>query len=182
MTLSAHAVVGAAIASAIPLTTQSSNLKVLGLAIVAGMISHFLLDSVPHWDYDLASFEEKPGDRMGDNIIVGKAFLFDLFKIGFDIALGLVCAWLLFVWFGGRLPLVILAGAAGGMLPDFLQFVYMKTRIFPFTWLQRVHNFYHDQYPEYDKTPVRGSLLQVFFAVLIATTTLSLLFFFRHYH
>ena len=47
MTLATHAVVGAAAASLIPTHPF--------LGFIAGFVSHFAIDAIPHWEYSLAS-------------------------------------------------------------------------------------------------------------------------------
>jgi len=174
MTLSTHAVIGASLASAIPLA-YNQPLKFTALAFVAGVLSHFLLDGVPHWDYSLVSGNETE-NPLDYDLEIGWSFLFDLLKVGLDISLGLLVAGLLFIGIAGRQPIIILAGAFGAILPDFLQFAYMKIRRAPFSWLQHLHNYYHYDKKAFKKyTALEGASLQFFFALLVAGVTLSLL-------
>jgi hypothetical protein len=52
LTLTTHAIVGAAIASVIPAHPF--------FAIAAAFASHFLLDAIPHWDYPIRSDSVNP--------------------------------------------------------------------------------------------------------------------------
>ncbi len=137
MILGTHAIVGAAVGRLIP--------NPLG-AIVAGFISHFAIDAIPHWQYNLASMVHRDGP-MEDDMVINRKFAGDLARTGLDFALGMVLSLLLFQ--GTSLDnlvynsLPLLAGAVGGVLPDALQFVYFKIRREPLTTLQKLHNWAH---------------------------------------
>ena len=125
MTLTTHAVVGAAISSAFRLNP--------GAALLAGFMSHFLLDHLPHWDYiDSAKINEE------DSLTIR-----DFIKIGFDVLLGFGLALLFFTSNGQDGWESILMGAFGGMLPDALLFAYMKIRREPFKLFRRFHHLMH---------------------------------------
>lgn len=132
MTLTTHAIVGAAAASLFPSQPV--------FAFLAGFASHFAIDSLPHWDYRVLS-KQQDTNRLNDDInLHDKKFVLDLIRIGGDGLLGtalavfIFCAWLfhLPVWF-------VVMGAWAGILPDPLQFVYWKTRFAIMTPLQRFH-------------------------------------------
>ena len=138
MVLTAHAIVGASIANLMP------NHPMLGFA--TGFASHFLLDSIPHWDYHLLSSKKDPQNPLNDDLILGKNFLIDLMKIGTDFLLGIIISILLFVDISNFsltsfFTSAIFWGIAGSLLPDALQFVYFKWRHEPLTTLQRFHNW-----------------------------------------
>jgi hypothetical protein len=134
MTLTTHGVVGAALASTLAPHSPSA-------ALLVAFGSHFLLDALPHWDYPLRSATKDPANELNNDLVLGRAFLFDLVKIGLDfclgLALGLVIAGSLTNYFWP------VAGALAAMLPDFLQFVYFKWRRWPLTALQRFHLWIH---------------------------------------
>lgn len=116
--LSTHAVAGALVAELFPMH------PVVGFA--AGFASHFALDSLPHWDYKLKSVR-KDDNPLETDMILGKEFLIDISRIAFDIAVGFVIA----IALASVLHLSIFLaciGAAAGVLPDGLQFMYFKTR------------------------------------------------------
>lgn len=151
MTLGTHAVVGAAIATFFPQHPV--------LAFAGGFISHFILDSIPHWDYSLSSIENKEASKMDIDMKIGKSFVFDLFKIGFDVSLGIFFALIMFFQKVNLMSLIL--GAGGAILPDFLQFLYFKIRKQPLTALQKFHLFIHHDKKIYN--PYFG----IFFQVLI---------------
>lgn len=136
MVLTPHAVVGAALASAFGLGP--------GGALVAGFVSHFLLDSLPHWDYKLSSANIDEENPFNDDIPISRESLRDWAKIGLDLALGLGLIFLFFSLNGQGVRVVsLLAGALGGLLPDGLQILFMKLRREPLKTFFRFHLFMH---------------------------------------
>ena len=135
MTLTTHAVVGAAISSALRLNP--------GAALLAGFMSHFLLDRLPHWDYKLDSAKIDEKNPLNDDIPVNKKAIRDWVKISFDILLG-PCLVLIFFMSNGQTDWEsLLAGAFGGMLPDGLKFIFMKFRREPLKLFYRFHHLMH---------------------------------------
>ena len=136
MILVTHAIVGAATASFFP------NHPVL--AFSAGVLSHFIVDAIPHWHYPHPSVIEDKRDPLNTDmpIRLSREFIVDIFRIGLDALLGIGISILAF----GSLhvPLeIILLGALGGILPDPLQFLYWKMRMEPLITLQRFHMWIH---------------------------------------
>lgn len=158
MVLSTHAVVGAAIASIFPAN------PLLGFAL--GFASHFALDAIPHWHYQVRSVLREEGSKKGVDMAIGnKYFLLDLLKIGMDGVLGVCVALLIF---NPTQPMIFsgtLLGAIGGMLPDALQFAYWKWKHEPLVSLQRFHHFIHAK-SDWDDLPVVGPLAQVLVALV----------------
>lgn len=136
MTLTTHALVGAAAASLFPEHQY--------IAFAAGFASHFAIDALPHWDYAeyLRSMQWDPARRIHTDMRLNKYFLRDLAIIGADALLGFVltfvAAWILKVS-----PEIALVGAGAGIYPDLLQFIYYKIRTTRFepvlAYLQRFH-------------------------------------------
>jgi hypothetical protein len=131
MILSTHAVVGAALASLIPSHPIA--------AFAAGFASHFVIDSLPHWDYPLKSISLGPNARNDGRVTVAR--IRDLTVIGFDAFAGLILA--IGIFGSEANPVAILAGAIGGMLPDPLQFAYTMYPYEPLATLQRFHKWMH---------------------------------------
>src|SRR3990167_10759510 len=121
MTLTTHALVGAAAASLFPEHPY--------LAFAAGFASHFAIDALPHWDYGeyLRSFSEKPGEPLSADMRMGKDFHRDLAIIGADALLGFVLTFVA-AWILKISPEIALVGAGASIYPDLLQFVYYKIR------------------------------------------------------
>ena len=158
MILTTHAVTGATLATLMP------NNPALGFVI--GFGSHFILDSIPHWDYELKSSRRNKLKPLQSDLIIGKDFFKDLIKIGLDGVLGLVLATLLLGGLHHQSILIILCGAIGGMTPDFLQFVYFKWRHQPLISLQKFHSWMHAKSDLKDK-PVLGFFCQVAIVALV---------------
>jgi hypothetical protein len=131
MILSTHALVGAALANMFPAHP--------GVAFAVGFASHFVLDAIPHADYPIRSASIDP--KVGAPLRFDRALLQDAITIGADGILGLVCAFLLFASPANQWA--ILLGAFGAMLPDGLQFIYLRFPHEPLRTLQRFHRWAH---------------------------------------
>jgi hypothetical protein len=159
MTLTTHAIVGAALASAVPTHPV--------VAFSVGFCSHFLLDAIPHWDYHLDSMSEDKKNPMATDMKIGKSFFFDLCKIGADFLLGFVLAFLFFGSLGDfSLNTALFFGAIGAVLPDALQFLYFKWRHQPLTALQKFHLSIHAE-KELKNRPLLGISYQVALIVVL---------------
>lgn len=141
MTLTTHAIVGAAAASVF-----SSNPIVAGCA---AFLSHFLIDAIPHWDYIPKSAQSDPQNPLNNDMKVGKQFFRDLFVIGSDALLGVALSILIFSPTDLYSFLIIFGGACLGILPDPLQFVYWKIRREPLILLQRFHMWIHTSHKKW---------------------------------
>jgi hypothetical protein len=129
MTQATHAIIGAAAASLFP--------EQPGLAFAAGFASHFIIDAIPHWDYDrqwLHSINYSY-DKMHTSVRLGKDAWHDVGIVGIDAFIGflLTCwlAWYLDVPLG-----IALIGAGAGLFPDFLHFIFFAFR--KYEWVDRV--------------------------------------------
>jgi len=138
MILSTHAVIGAAVASLFP------GKPILGVSVA--FLSHFLLDAIPHWDYNLRSKHQNPLDPLKDDLPFkfNRDYFLDVLKLGLDFFVGIFLSVLIF-WHHTHSWQLLLAGALAGVLPDFLQFVYWKVRREPLTSLQRFHFWLHPE-------------------------------------
>jgi hypothetical protein len=152
MVLATHAIVGGAAASLFPSHPT--------VAFFAGFFSHFVLDAIPHWQYAFLSSKVKDPST----VKVDKYYVWDLFRIGLDVTLGVV-ATILIVWYpiSNMLPPnIVMLGMIGGVLPDFLQFVYSRFPSRPMSLVQRFHDLMHTKC----ELPV-GAILGVFLQVAI---------------
>ncbi len=141
MTLTTHAIVGAAAARIFSFNPI--------LAFVAAFSSHFLIDAIPHWDYVAKSGRQDPENPMNNDMVIGRDFWFDLVRIGFDATLGVFLSLVIFVPTSIYLFGIIFFGACLGILPDPLQFVYWKFRREPMVSLQRFHIWIHTAYKKW---------------------------------
>ena len=132
MTLTTHALVGASAAVLFP----EKPLE----AFLVGFASHLAIDSLPHWDYKLHSLERNSNDPLSTDMKFGKDFLIDLRNTASDSILGVSLSVLIFSVFIFQAPaFTVLIAAGAGILPDFLQFVYFKTRSKLLEPLQKFH-------------------------------------------
>ncbi|MCL4389816.1 MAG: hypothetical protein M1484_03520 [Patescibacteria group bacterium] len=122
MTATAHAIVGAAIASKIP------N-PVIALPII--FVSHFLGDKLPHWDPMTAAKTKTKAQIFWQTVA--------------DVLLGYSLV-LLFIWYKDLNPVYILLGAFTAQLPDWLELPHMFTdRKFVFSEINyKVQKWFHD--------------------------------------
>ena len=142
MTLTTHSIVGAAAMSA---TIAAAGATPAGIALgaLAGFASHFAIDAIPHWNEGRAlmrSFERDPHNKLNTDMRFGADFTHDIVIIAVDGLFGLALGALIFSsWLFSVPPLIVLLGAAAGMLPDALQFVYFKTHWHFMRPLQNFH-------------------------------------------
>jgi hypothetical protein len=156
MTLTTHAITGAALATLIP------NYPILGF--VVGFGSHFILDAIPHWDYYHPVSKKEDEIDLNNGLALGKGFLKigikDLLKIGIDGLLGLLLSFVLLGTLHQHSLWAIFMGAIGGMTPDALQFFYFRWKHEPLKSLQRFHVWFHSK-TNLDDKPIIGILSQV---------------------
>jgi hypothetical protein len=133
MTLTTHALVGAAAASLFPQHPYA--------AFAAGFVSHLAADALPHWQEGavmLRSLQKLPDGT--HDMPWGRDFGIDLLYLGGMTAAGVLLSILIFTGVL-QVPLaIVLIGAAAGLLPDFFHFVYFKTRTSVLTDFERFHS------------------------------------------
>ncbi len=138
MTLTTHGIAGALIGA-----VAYHNPP---FALAVALTSHLLLDTIPHLDYSLRTSKEDAHDAMNNDIKAsGKDFIIDLAKIGLDFSLGiLIPALFLFIYHANMaMWIVSLLCAFVAIVPDPLQFVYMKTRSRILKPFQQFHMYMH---------------------------------------
>ncbi len=96
MTLTTHAAVGALVAAALYHYMPTDAGLAIGLA--GALLSHPLLDAIPHWDYSLGAGDFDNEHPLNNDINVhSKKFIIDLIKISFDFWLGIAIVCILFL-------------------------------------------------------------------------------------
>lgn len=163
MTLTTHAIVGAAVARVF----AGNPLAAFCVAIA----SHFLIDALPHWDYHLRSAKRDEKNIMNNDMAINRDFFFDLLKIALDATAGLVLSFVIFQPEGDSAVIAVLLGVIGGILPDPLQFVYFKWRHEPLISIQRFHMWIHTDVKLSDQW-ISGPVMQG--ALVIACVAISL--------
>ena len=160
MVLATHAIAGAAVAQLFP------DNPALGFGLA--LVSHFVLDMIPHWDYHLSSLElPADGNKLNRRFHFNNpTFIADLMKIGADGLLGLLAAFIFFYPQTSWSLWLLVLGVFGGVLPDWLQFVFYKYRPRWLQPLQRFHIWIHAR-RDFNDRPIAGVLMQMALAVLI---------------
>lgn len=123
MTATGHALVGAAIVTKIP------DLRI-SLPLV--LISHFVLDKLPHWD-PMTNRKAK-----SVNLVLTETVI--------DVVLGLALVGLIFVFFLRKNPVTMFAGALVSYSPDMFEapYVLFKLNFAPSYYLYRFQKWIHD--------------------------------------
>ena len=155
MILTTHAIAGAAVASLNPARPISG--------FFAGFVLHFILDAIPHWEYEIKSGSIDP--TVAANLVFDRTFFADILRIGSDFSLGIILSLALF--YSPQSAFAVLAGAVGGVTPDALQFVYGRVRRGPIVYLQKFHEGIHSPYLKLRNMPAFGITLQILIVAII---------------
>ncbi len=123
------------------------------LAFFGGLISHFLLDAIPHGDEKLITDLTKPTKR-------------EIFKVGVIAILDnlLLLALLAALLYTGKLPAewAVLSGVVGGILPDVNSAYYFLTRRCPiFKPMFDLHFWFHRLFIHFEMTLWQGIIFQL---------------------
>ncbi len=167
MTLTTHAIVGAAAAQFFPRNPA--------FAFFAGFFSHFIIDSLPHRDYKILSGkkENEIKDLLDyDMNVWTRAFVWDALRIGFDMFLGIILSIVIFTTLNNSSLVVALLGAIGGILPDPLQFVYWKTKMRFMVPLQRFHAWIQKEKPNFGF--LTSVVIQIFMVIILISVVVYL--------
>ncbi|MEK7593146.1 MAG: hypothetical protein AAB464_00285, partial [Patescibacteria group bacterium] len=161
MILASHIIAASAIAA--PLALKPLTISNSAAIFLVSFLSHYLLDLIPHWDYELSLFDEK--NR--------KFTLKDLIKISIDLflgmAMGMAIGFLILglpVSFEGFFTIGLIVFAS--CLPDILQIGYISWGKFPFVQLQKFHSVFHAKL-KLNNQPIKGIAIQaiVLFILII---------------
>lgn len=122
MIASTHLAVGAAtgLMSQMFLSANASNPERLFLAFTAGVVSHLVLDALPHREYPIS------GLKLGLVLLVEISVVFAL---------------VLSSWNSLLLNSIIFFGMAGGAIPDVIELVYFY--VFNWSWLNNLGKIIH---------------------------------------
>lgn len=135
MTLTTHSIIAAAITK--PLAAMNPM-----LAFIVALATHYLSDAIPHWDYPLASIEnreDKENQHWGTN---RNALLKDISSMALDGFLGAGIVLFTIRPTHAHEWAWVIAAIVGGCLPDFLQGLYMLKLKF-LRPHQRLHDIFH---------------------------------------
>jgi hypothetical protein len=149
MILTPHAIIGAAIANVLP------GHPVVGF--VLAVASHYLVDMIPHNHYEHQHYILKETNSIA-SLSHNVRAIYQFVLIIFDFCGGVFISILLFSRDWHSLFITLL-GVAGGVLPDFLQFLYYKYKHRHL----KTHMDFHGKFEtknNLDHNPALGALIQ----------------------
>jgi hypothetical protein len=147
MILTVHLLTGAALASKIQPTP---------LALLLALASHYFLDFLPHWDYDVENLKAKKWSRVGPALL----------KISLDLLFGLLIILIL-----AKNPILALTGGFLAVLPDGLVLLNI---IFPNSFLNFLGNLHRKiHFFKYKNIPLFWGILS-YFAIFLLSALLLL--------
>jgi hypothetical protein len=159
MILTPHAILGAVLANAFP------DDPALGFGLA--FASHYVLDMLPHTDYDISNFLDTKTKTV-KSVINDTRSAFHLLYIAADfVAAGFIC-FILFVRNPQSLFLTFV-GLFGALIPDFFQLLYYKFKGEPWLFYQKIHDKLHGLI-KVKNEKFWGTFLQIFipiFSILI---------------
>jgi hypothetical protein len=126
MILTPHMMVGAAVGS------RFNNPRWIAILIVFALISHYLLDSIPHSEYQVLALANG----------LNWEFVIAALKVALDFFVGLII--IIFLCHRKANFYYILIGSIIGLLPDFLIFISWQVK--NLGWLNNfvsLNNFFH---------------------------------------
>lgn len=136
-------------------------------AFVIGWLSHYILDSVVHWDYPLSITGGEEHAPLNIREASKKLIAYDVAKVLIDVLLGALIIYVLSRNFSPDNIHLLIAGAFGATIPDFLQFLYGVFKVRILAILQDFHNFMHAKRTLKGR-PIFGITAQIC-VILIAT-------------
>ncbi|MFH1455254.1 MAG: hypothetical protein ABIF22_02970 [bacterium] len=156
MILTPHAIVGATLANIFP------NDPALGFGLA--FFSHYILDMLPHTDYDINNFLEQKTQTVKSIFkSFGSALHFSFTLLDLIVAI-ILC--ILFFVRDEKTAIITLLGIVGGLLGDFFQFMYYKYKNQPWIFLQKIHDKTHNIYKIKIK-PILGYFAQLTLITLV---------------
>lgn len=115
------------------------------LAAAIGLVSHYILDAIPHWDYLSSEFISKVKTEIG--FLKKKKFWQKLIKVTIDILIGFGLLSIIFIaTLKNPVPkniIPIFISIFFGVLPDALQLLYWTTRWQFIKWNSDIQDFAH---------------------------------------
>ena len=138
MTLATHIIIAAAVTKSI---APAHPLLIFTTAI----ITHYLSDAIPHWDYSLSSIDSEVRHEERKWNFRDPTFLRDIRNIAFDAFLGTALVALIASPASSSEFLWLFLTAAGAVLPDFLQGVYFTRRADFLRVIHHFHGFMHSK-------------------------------------
>lgn len=166
MILSSHIIVASAATNYF--VNQPVSFLNSAIIFIISLISHYLLDAIPHWDYKLLSILDN--DSKTEKVFIAKKIFIikDLAKNFLDGGLGLAIA---FFIIGGQFYFkkIFMIGiiVLGSLLPDLLEVFYIIFKKFSPAVFHSFHSHFHTNY-RFKNQPAKGIILQIIVVAAIA--------------
>ena len=131
------------------------------LALIMALLSHYILDAFPHWDYHLSSVEKSSALEIGVTKTSKTKILIDLSKIALDALLGAIIVLISFHFLVINIAWwLILPAMFLAVLPDISQAFYAFTKNSYLGKLQIWHDLSHHPSRVFKAWPIRGIIIQ----------------------
>jgi len=137
------------------------------LAALFGLVSHYVLDGIPHWDYLSDEFESRT--KTEKNFFKNKKFWNEIFKISIDIFIGLIFIFTILKISGYQSRIAVIISIFFGILPDPLGLLYWITKWKFIKWNADLQEFVHHS--------IHSKINQKFWSGIIIQTTAAVLAF-----
>jgi hypothetical protein len=124
---------------------------------------------LPHTDYDIKRFLDTKSKTI-HSIFKNAGSAMHFFTIVFDLLFAVLLCVLLFVR-DEKTAVITLIGIIGGVLPDFLQFLYYKYKVEPWIFIQKIHDKFH-----FDIETKHNLILGIFVQILVPILVLIIYF------
>lgn len=111
------------------------------LAAIIGLVSHYVLDAIPHWDYLPEEFQSRV--KTDGDFIKNKKFWKELSKVAIDGLIGLILLLILTSFYQNLNIASALISAFFGILPDALSLLYWITKWRAIKWNHDFQVFIH---------------------------------------
>ena len=160
MIISSHIITATAVT--LPLIVAPTNTGNIALIFAAAFCSHYVLDLIPHWDYQLSSIktcyrQEKIG------YIKKSEIKKDFLRILIDGLLGISVSFLIINLAPASLKeksFILFLAIIASILPDFFEVLYIFFKKQPISFLHKIHLIFHRR-NIYIGEPQKGIPLQV---------------------
>ncbi len=146
-----------------------AKIKKIGWVIILALLSHFILDRIPHWDYGNGILE-----KAFKNKKYKKIFIFSS-KVFLDILIGLSIVFLI-IWQKDKLEInyliFVFIGICASVFPDFLTVI---ARLFPKMKLSKKYIKFHIEIMHSPKHIKKPTFLGVSTQVLVSLIAILIL-------
>lgn len=163
MIISTHIILTTVVTA--PLVAESFSLSNAGALFFVSFLTHYILDAIPHWDYNILSFKEIKSDINKQDerrfIFHNATFFKDAIRTTMDGLLGLgVAFWLVGMPTDLERLFIFFLIATASILPDIIELFYTIWKWLPFSALSKAHRFFHTSY-EFKGHFLIGAALQI---------------------